>query len=211
MSKYFTNFMRVFKPGLGTAKEVIEEFESLDLDAPGVITATPFAPREGGITFVLTRVFQDASGIDAYNQAIIGATESRQKLVNDLSAKCLDTTMRISKEIRPANYVGSKSPTCLVRNFLKVKRGYLDEAIEILDATFDDIPGDRTKPLLSENTTGRGNILVISTPYEDFAAAEEGWLRVRAMAQTTRGQRLLEITEESVRIPTIILHSTLTV
>ena len=101
--------------------------------------------------------------------------------------------------------------SCLVRNFLKVKRGYLDEAIEILDATFDDIPSDRTKPLLSENTTGRGNILVISTPYEDFAAAEEGWLRVRAMAQTTRGQRLLEITEESVRIPTIILHSTLTV
>ena len=100
MSKYFTNFMRLFKPGLGTAKEVIEEFESLDLDAPGVITATPFAPREGGITFVLTRVFQDASGIDAYNQAIIGATESRQKLVNDLSAKCLDTTIVICGRAR---------------------------------------------------------------------------------------------------------------
>ena len=211
MSKYFANFIRVFKPGLATAKGVIEEFQSLELDAPGLVTATTFAPKEGGLTFVLTRVFENASGIDAYNQAILGASENRQNLVNDLSTKCTDTSMRISKEVRPGNYVGGSQPAYLVRNFIKVKRGYLDEAIDILSTTFDEIPDDRTKPLLSENTTGRGNILVISTPYETFGAAEEGWLRVREMAQTTRGQRLLEITEESVRIPSIILHSTLTV
>ena len=209
MTKYYTSFIRVFKPGLGTAKEVIEEFESLELDAPGVVTGTPFAPTEGGITFVLSRVFNDASGIDKYNQAIMGASEARQQLVNRLSEKCINTTMRISREISPPTYRGAKPPTCLVRNFIKVKRGHLDEAIDLLTSNFSEIPEDRTKPLLTENTTGRSNLLVITTPYENFETAEEGWLRVRGMSGTSRGRRLAEITQESMRIPTLVLHRTL--
>ena len=139
----------------------------------------------------------------------MNSSDERKALVQRLSEKCTSTTFRISRLIKEGNYVGSNPPSCLVRNYIKVKRGYIDEAIEIMSSFIDNIPDDRTKPVLSESTTGRSGLLTLSIPYETFAAAEEGYARVRENSGTPMGKRLAEITQENMRVPTFILHSTI--
>ncbi|MFL2784297.1 MAG: hypothetical protein ACJ0BL_04635 [Dehalococcoidia bacterium] len=212
MSKYFTVFVRAFKPsaaGTNFMAEVVEEFKSLELNAPGVVTGTGYAQGFPGPVAVLSRLHEDASGIDSYHSAVMNSSDERNALVQRLSEKCISTTFRISRLIKEGNYVGSNPPSCLVRNYIKVKRGYIDEAIEIMSSFIDNIPDDRTKPVLSESTTGRAGLLTLSIPYETFAAAEEGYARVRENSGTPMSKRLAEITEENMRVPTFILHSTI--
>ena len=64
-----------------------------------------------------------------------------------------------------------------------------------------------SKPAFSEATTGRIGLVTISTPYENAAAAEEGYDWVRAGATSVRARRMADITEDSARVPFSILHS----
>ena len=59
----------------------------------------------------------------------------------------------------------------------------------------------------TESTTGRYGLVTISIPYENAAAAEEGYDWVRSAAGTPRAKRMSDITEDSVRVPFQILHS----
>ena len=209
MSRYFTNFIRAFKPGAprSIVQDVIEEFNSVELDSQGVVAGTFYSPiHPSGVVF-LSRALDDASGIDKYHEAVRNSSETRQKLVAKLSEQCASTKMRISRVIKEGNYVGSKPPTCIVRNYIKAKRGHLDEVIDTISSFIDEIPEDRTKPLLTESTTGRSNMLLLSIPFESFGAAEDSYALQRSTWGTARGRRLSDITEENVRIPTQIFHS----
>ena len=207
MSKYITNLVRSFKLGEGAPTLMVDEAKSLDFSAPAIVTATMAAPTPGGPIGVISRILDDATGIDGYFEAIQEQMPQRQAQLQELADKCTSLRMRLVKVHRDAEYAGSNPPKVLVRNFIRAKRGHLDELISVIEGFIDDIPSGRTKPAFTETTTGRYGLVTISIPYENAAAAEEGYDWVRSAAGTPRAKRMSDITEDSVRVPFQILHS----
>ena len=67
MSKYISNIVRIFKTDVSNSQQLlIDEFNSMDTDAPGILTGTLSAPNPGGLVSFTSRVFDDASGLDKY-------------------------------------------------------------------------------------------------------------------------------------------------
>ena len=209
MSKYIMNLVRNFKLGEGLPTLMVDEAKSLDFSAPAIVTATMAAPTPGGPIGVISRLLDDATGVDSYFEAIQEQMPNRQEQLQELNAKCTSLRMRLVKVHKNAEYAGSNSPKVLVRNFIRAKRGYLDELISIVESFIDEIPSGRTKPAFTEATTGRIGLVTISTPYENAAAAEEGYDWVRSGASSARAKRMADITEDSARVPFSILHSDL--
>ena len=207
MSKYITNLVRIFKPGEGHPNLMVEEAQSLEFPGDVIVTSTMSAPNPGGPVGVISRILDDASGIDKYFEAIQSQMAQRQGQLQEIGAKCSSTRMHILKVHREAQYAGSGSPSVLVRNFLRAKRGNLDELIATIESFIDDIPEARTKPAFTETTTGKSGLVTISVPYENVAAAQEGYEWVRANATSARARRMSDITEDSARVPFQILHS----
>ena len=165
------------------------------------------APNPGGPIGVISRILDDATGIDSYFEAIQEQMPKRQAQLQELGSKCTSLRMRLVKVHKDAEYAGSNPPKVLVRNFIRAKRGHLDELISVIESFIDDIPSGRTKPAFTEATTGRYGLVTISIPYENAAAAEEGYEWVRSGASSPRAKRMSDITEDSVRVPFQILHS----
>ena len=207
MSKYITNLVRTFKLGEGVPTLMVDEAKSLDFSAPSIVTGTMAAPNPGGPIGVISRILDDATGIDSYFEAIQEQMPKRQAQLQELGSKCTSLRMRLVKVHRDAEYAGSNPPKVLVRNFIRAKRGYLDELISVIESFIDDIPSGRTKPAFTEATTGRYGLVTISIPYENAAAAEEGYEWVRSEASSPRAKRMSDISEDSVRVPFQILHS----
>ena len=180
MSKYITNLVRTFKAGSNNQSLLVEEAKSLDFQGPVIVSGTMSAPNPGGPVGMISRILDDAASIDSYFEAIQTQMPQRQDLLQQIGAACTSTRMHVLKVHRETEYAGSNPPTVLVRNFIRAKRGHLDELLETVTSFIDGIPSGRTKGALTETTTGRYGLNTISVPYESNAAAQEGYEWVRA-------------------------------
>ena len=207
MSKYITNLVRTFKAGSNNQSLLVEEAKSLDFQGPVIVSATMSAPNPGGPVGMISRILDDAASIDSNFEAIQTQMPQRQDLLQQIGAACTSTRMHVLKVHRETEYAGSNPPTVLVRNFIRAKRGHLDELLETVTSFIDGIPSGRTKGALTETTTGRYGLITISVPYESNAAAQEGYEWVRAGGTSSRAKRMADITQDSARVPFRIFHS----
>ena len=210
MSKYISNIVRIFKTDASNSQQLlIDEFNSMDTDAPGILTGTLSAPNPGGLVSFTSRVFDDPSGLDKYIAAAQSGSDERKKLVEDINAKCVSIRFRTVRIIKEGQYVGPNPPRIMVRNFIRAKQGYLDEVMRNLESSIDNIPSDRTRPTLTVSTTGRPGLLTLSIPFESLAAAEETFEQFQSTDGEPARKRGADITEGSIRVPFFILSNTI--
>ena len=210
MTKYISNIVRIFKTEVGDPQQLlIDEFNGMPTDAPGILTFTLSAPNPGGPVSFTSRVFDDPSGLDKYMAAVQNSSDERKKHVAAITAKCVSVRFRIVRVMKEGKYVGANPPTIMVRNFIRPKRGYLDEVTSMLTSTIENAPDDRTRPTLTSSTTGQQGLLTLSGPNESLAAAEETYERFQSAQGAPARKRMSDITEGSVRVPFFILGNTI--
>ena len=210
MTKYISNIVRIFKTDVGDPQQLlIDEFNGMPPDAPGILTFTLSAPNPGGPVSFTSRVFDDPSGLDKYMAAVQNSSDERKKHVADINAKCVSVRFRIVRVIKEGKYVGANPPAIMVRNFIRPKRGYLDEVTSMLTSTIENAPDDRTSPTLTLSTTGQQGLLTLSGLNESLAAAEETYERFQSAQGEPARKRMSDITEGSVRVPFFILGNTI--
>jgi hypothetical protein len=141
--------------------------------------------------------------------AVQNSSDERKKHVADINAKCVSVRFRIVRVIKEGKYVGANPPAIMVRNFIRPKRGYLDEVTSMLTSTIENAPDDRTSPTLTLSTTGQQGLLTLSGLNESLAAAEETYERFQSAQGEPARKRMSDITEGSVRVPFFILGNTI--
>ena len=210
MAEYITNIVRNFRPDAGNPMQLlIDEFNSMDTDAQGILTASLSAATPGGPVSFTSRLFDDASGIDKYLAAVQNSSAERKKQVSDIDAKCSSARLRIVRVLKQGKYVGSNPPTVMVRNFIRPKRGYADEAISIIGDVIDNVPEGETRATLTESTTGETGLLTLSIPSQNWQAAEERYSQFRSSLSRPIAKRMMDITESTSRGPFFILANTI--
>ena len=210
MAGYITNIVRNFRPDAGNPMQLlIDEFNSMDTDAKGILTASLSAATPGGPVSFTSRLFDDASGIDKYLAAVQNSSVERNKQVSVIDAKCSSARLRIVRVLKQGKYVGSNPPTVMVRNFIRPKRGCADEVISIIGDVIDNVPEGETSATLTESTTGETGLLTLSIPSENWQAAEERYSRFRSTLGRPIAKRMMDITESSSRVPFFILANTI--
>ena len=210
MAGYITNIVRNFRPDAGNPMQLlIDEFNSMDTDAQGILTASLSAATPGGPVSFTSRLFDDASGIDKYLAAFQNSSVERNNQVSDIDAKCSSALLRIVRVLKQGKYVGSNPPTVMVRNFIRPKRGCADEVISIIGDVIDNVPEGETSATLTESTTGETGLLTLSIPSENWQAAEERYSRFRSTLGRPIAKRMMDITESSSRVPFFILANTI--
>ena len=210
MTKYISYIVRMFRTDVGNPQQLlIDEFNSMPTDAPGVLTFTHSAPNPGGPVSFTSRVFDDPSGLDKYMAAAQNSSDERKKQVDDINAKCVSVRLRIVRVIKEGKYVGVNPPTVMVRNFIRVKRGYLDEVTSALASSIENAPDDRTSPTLTSSTTGQQGLLTLSHATESLAAAEEMFEQFQSAQSEPARKRSSDITEGGARVPFFILGNTI--
>ena len=133
-------------------------------DAPGILTFTHSAPNPGRPVSFTSRIFDDPSGPDKYMADVQNSSVERKIQVDEINAKCVSIRLRIVRVIKEGKYVGANPPIIMMRNFIRAKRACLDEVTNLLAATIDNAPDDRTKPTLNSSTTGQQGLLTLSGP-----------------------------------------------
>ena len=137
------------------------------------------------------------------------SSDERKKQVDDINAKCVSVRLRIVRVIKEGKYVGVNPPTVMVRNFIRVKRGYLDEVTSALASSIENAPDDRTSPTLTSSTTGQQGLLTLSHATESLAAAEEMFEQFQSAQSEPARKRSSDITEGGARVPFFILGNTI--
>ena len=79
----------------------------------------------------------------------------------------------------------------------------------MLTSTIENAPDDRTRPTLTSSTTGQQGLLTLSSPSENWAAAEQTYERFQSAQEEPMRKRMSDISEGRSRVPFFILGNTI--